>query len=388
MSSHQDTDSYRRFASGYLLDAQTVQWFFAQTLRDVEDRLDWRFAHLRAGSAGVAPAWIAGARYDPLIDEDARMPSGFARHVAVRFVQYDGMIHSFFQHAGFVQAARRAHDDACAALREAFGQPEQGDDMNGLSTADAQAIELRTGDWATLGAAAGALRTAVFVREQGIPAEFEWDEWDARSVHCVAYRGDEPVGTGRLLPDGRIGRMAVRADLRGQGIGRRVLEALVAVASARGDTRIELSAQRQVEPFYRAQGFVPVGEPYDEVGIAHVKMRRSLIALGASACVGLLAGLGARPARAGALDAVSNADATSALRVALERGAGQAVARLGKPGGFLDDPKVRIPLPDGLRQAEGLLRTMGRARTRRTGHGDEPRRRAGGAAGKQLLVAP
>jgi predicted GNAT family N-acyltransferase len=234
--------------------------------------------------------------------------------------------------------------------------------MNGHDTADAQATELRTGDWATLGAAAGALRTAVFVREQGIPAEFEWDEWDARSVHCVAYRGDEPVGTGRLLPDGRIGRMAVRADLRGQGIGRRVLEALVAVASARGDTRIELSAQRQVEPFYRAQGFVPVGEPYDEVGIVHVKMRRSLIALGASACVGLLAGLGARPARAGALDAVSNADATSALRVALERGAGQAVARLGKPGGFLDDPKVRIPLPDGLRQAEGLLRTMGRGR--------------------------
>ena len=234
--------------------------------------------------------------------------------------------------------------------------------MNGNDTVDARAVELRTGAWATLGAAAGALRTAVFVCEQGIPAELEWDEWDARSVHCVAYRGGEPVGTGRLLPDGRIGRMAVRADLRGQGIGRRVLETLVAVASARGDTRIELSAQRQVELFYRAQGFVPVGEPYDEVGISHVKMRRSLVALGASVCVALVAGLGAPPARAGALDAVSNADATSALRVALERGAGQAVARLGKPGGFLDDPKVRIPLPDGLRQAEGLLRTMGRGR--------------------------
>ena len=234
--------------------------------------------------------------------------------------------------------------------------------MNGDDTVDQRAIDLRIGDWATLGEAAGALRTAVFVREQGIPAALEWDEWDARSVHCVAYRGDEPMGTGRLLPDGRIGRMAVRADLRGQGIGRRVLEALMAVASARGDTRIELSAQQQVEQFYRAQGFVPVGEPYDEVGIAHVRMRRSLLALGASACVAVVAGLGAPQARAGALDAVSNADATSALRVALERGAGQAVARLGKPGGFLDDPKVRIPLPDGLRQAEGLLRTMGRGR--------------------------
>lgn len=234
--------------------------------------------------------------------------------------------------------------------------------MNRNDNVGAQAAELRTGDWATLGADAGALRTAVFVREQGIPAEFEWDEWDARSVHCVAWLDGEPVGTGRLLPDGRIGRMAVRADRRGRGIGRRVLEALVAIARERGDTRIELSAQRQVEPFYRAQGFVPVGEPYDEVGIAHVKMRRNLLGLGVSACLAVVAGLGASPVRAGALDAVSNADAASALRVALERGAGQAVARLGKPGGFLDDPKVRIPLPDGLRQAEGLLRTMGRGR--------------------------
>ncbi|MCZ7558703.1 MAG: DUF4197 domain-containing protein [Burkholderiaceae bacterium] len=91
-------------------------------------------------------------------------------------------------------------------------------------------------------------------------------------------------------------------------------------------------------------------------------MRRSLLAFAAWAGVALIAGGGAPPARAGALDAVSNADATSALRVALERGAGQAVARLGKPGGFLDDPKVRIPLPDGLRQAEGLLRATGRGR--------------------------
>ncbi|HRA79327.1 MAG TPA: DUF4197 domain-containing protein [Burkholderiaceae bacterium] len=68
------------------------------------------------------------------------------------------------------------------------------------------------------------------------------------------------------------------------------------------------------------------------------------------------------PAQAGALDAISNADATSALRATLERGAGQAVAQLGKAGGFLDNPKVRIPLPGGLKQAESLLRAMGRGR--------------------------
>jgi len=223
-------------------------------------------------------------------------------------------------------------------------------------------IELRTGTWAQLGEAAGALRLAVFVREQGIPAALEYDAWDARSVHCVAFVDGEPAGTGRLLPDGHIGRMAVRADQRGRGIGRRVLEALMAIARERGDTSVELSAQTKVEAFYRAQGFVPVGEPYEEVGIPHLKMRRSLLAFAAWAGVALIAGGGAPPARAGALDAVSNADATSALRVALERGAGQAVARLGKPGGFLDDPKVRIPLPDGLRQAEGLLRATGRGR--------------------------
>ncbi len=223
-------------------------------------------------------------------------------------------------------------------------------------------IELRTGTWAQLGEAAGALRLAVFVREQGIPAALEYDAWDARSVHCVAYLDDEPAATGRLLPDGRIGRMAVRADQRGRGIGRRVLEALLAVARERGDRSVELSAQTQVEAFYRAQGFVPVGEPYEEVGIPHLKMRRSLLALAAWAGAAAIAGGGASPARAGALDAVSSADATSALRATLERGAGQAVARLGKPGGFLDDPKVRIPLPDGLRQAEGFLRATGRGR--------------------------
>ncbi len=126
LASHQDSDSYRRFATGYLLDTQTVQWFFAQTLRDERDRLDWRFAPLCAPDLrGVAPAWIAGAEYDPLIDENRAYAARLrAAGVPVDFVQYDGMIHSFFQHAGFVQAARRAHQDACAALREAFGDPD------------------------------------------------------------------------------------------------------------------------------------------------------------------------------------------------------------------------------------------------------------------------
>ena len=75
----------------------------------------------------MAPAWIAGAEYDPLIDENRAYAERLREaDVPVRFVQYDGMIHSFFQHAGFVQAAQRAHRDACAVLREAFGHPQAG----------------------------------------------------------------------------------------------------------------------------------------------------------------------------------------------------------------------------------------------------------------------
>lgn len=234
--------------------------------------------------------------------------------------------------------------------------------MNRNDDTAAPEIELRIGSWAELGEAAGALRLAVFVREQGIPAALEYDGQDARSVHCVAYCDGEPAGTGRLLADGHIGRMAVRADQRGRGIGRRVLEALIEVARARGDASVELSAQSRAAAFYRTQGFEPVGEPHEEAGIPHQKMRRSLLVFAAWAGAAAITAAGAPQARAGALDAVSNADAASALRGALERGAAQAVARLGKPGGFLDEPRVRIPLPDGLRQAEGLLRAMGRGR--------------------------
>ena len=136
---------------------------------------------------------------------------------------------------------------------------------------------MRSGDWAELGPSAGAVRTEVFVREQGIPAEHEWDEWDARSLHCVAYDGDRPVATGRLLPDGHIGRMAVLQQYRRRGVGGRILDALIEAARARGDSRIELSAQSYVVDFYARRGFVPIGEVYDEVGIAHQKMAMSLL---------------------------------------------------------------------------------------------------------------
>ena len=144
--------------------------------------------------------------------------------------------------------------------------------------------EVRTGDWATLGEGARAVREAVFVQEQGIAREDEWDEADHTAVHAlVTNRLGMPVATGRLLVEGapgsgtaRIGRMAVDRTLRGSGVGRQVVQALEQAARLRGDTRVVLGAQRSAEGFYARLGYAPYGEPYEEVGIPHVGMARAL----------------------------------------------------------------------------------------------------------------
>ena len=143
--------------------------------------------------------------------------------------------------------------------------------------------EMRTGDWATLGEAAAAVRTAVFVEEQGIAREDEWDEADHTAVHAVATnRLGQSVATGRLLQDApgvaRIGRMAVLRPLRGTGLGEQVIAALEQAARARGDAQVCLNAQRSAEGFYRRLSYAPYGEPFDEVGIPHIAMRKALAA--------------------------------------------------------------------------------------------------------------
>jgi len=139
-------------------------------------------------------------------------------------------------------------------------------------------IRFETDDWRVLAADAAGVRTEVFVREQGIPAELEWDDDDARSLHCVAYLDGRPIATGRLLPDGHIGRMAVLAAHRRTGVGGMILRRLVDAARARGERRVELSAQAYVVDFYARHGFVAQGAPYDEVGIPHQRMTLELSA--------------------------------------------------------------------------------------------------------------
>ena len=144
-----------------------------------------------------------------------------------------------------------------------------------------EVAEARTGDWNALGRDAGRLRTAVFVREQGIAADIEADALDATARHAVIYnRLGMPVATGRLLQEapsvGRIGRMAVDRSVRGAQWGRKLLNTLVEAARARGDTEVHLHAQRSAEGFYRRAGFAVVGAPWEEAGMTHIAMTRRL----------------------------------------------------------------------------------------------------------------
>ncbi len=136
-------------------------------------------------------------------------------------------------------------------------------------------IELMT--WEKARAEATRIRFEVFVEEQKVPREIELDENDAPSLHALAYdRQGRAVATGRLLPDGHIGRIAVLRSRRGTGAGSAILRALMDAAKARGDRSVALSAQTHALDFYRKHGFVPEGEAFEEAGIPHQAMRRTL----------------------------------------------------------------------------------------------------------------
>ena len=135
-------------------------------------------------------------------------------------------------------------------------------------------LSLEVVDWGVAQARVMPLRMRVFVVEQGVPADIELDAFDALSRHAVGLNaGGEVIATGRLLPDGHIGRMAVDARWRGCGIGARVLEALVNAAVQRGMEQVMLNAQVHALAFYRRHGFIEEGETFMEAGIPHRAMR-------------------------------------------------------------------------------------------------------------------
>lgn len=132
-------------------------------------------------------------------------------------------------------------------------------------------------DWALEEERLMTVRLEVFVVEQNVPLELELDGIDGDCLHALALDGaDEPVGCGRLLPDGRIGRMAVRAPWRQRGVGAAILEHLIELAGERGHRRIVLNAQTHAVGFYRRFGFTEFGDEYDDAGIPHRAMERVL----------------------------------------------------------------------------------------------------------------
>jgi predicted GNAT family N-acyltransferase len=122
------------------------------------------------------------------------------------------------------------------------------------------------------------VRRQVFVVEQGIAEHLEWDGRDAACHHVLATGPRQlAIGTGRLDPEGRIGRMAVLPSWRAKGVGRALLAALLALARVQGHRKVVVHAQCAVAGFYRQAGFREQGRPFSEAGIEHQKMVKTLI---------------------------------------------------------------------------------------------------------------
>jgi predicted GNAT family N-acyltransferase len=142
---------------------------------------------------------------------------------------------------------------------------------------DAAGLRVRLADWNCDRDALRRIRHEVFVVEQRVPVDLEWDGVDADCRHALAEDASGAViGCARLLPDGHLGRMAVRKAWRGRGAGAALLALLVEEARRAGHARVLLNAQTQALGFYARQGFAPFGDEFFEAGIAHRAMALEL----------------------------------------------------------------------------------------------------------------
>lgn len=237
------------------------------------------YAHTMAHFAGdlfvrkATVDYLGAARYDDLLDiglRCTRIGTSSIVFSGAAFLQ-DRVLATCELVYVFTQADAAVPQAVPQGLRDALLAYEAGEPM----------LQVRLGTWHELGDASRAVRTEVFVEEQNIPAAMEWDEADEAAVHAVAFnRLNHPLATGRLLVAGpqqaRIGRMATLQAVRGSGLARRVLEALLSKAQERGDTLVTLNAQLSAQPFYARAGFVPRGDVFHEANIAHIEMTRSI----------------------------------------------------------------------------------------------------------------
>jgi predicted GNAT family N-acyltransferase len=136
---------------------------------------------------------------------------------------------------------------------------------------------IREANWADDSEALRAIRQTVFVEEQHVPPELEWDEIDAQCLHALAVDSTgTAIGCGRLLENGKIGRMAVLPGWRDRGVGSALLRFLMGVAQSRGCTECHLDAQTGAVDFYHRHGFAAEGEEFLDANIPHQHMRLRL----------------------------------------------------------------------------------------------------------------
>jgi len=123
------------------------------------------------------------------------------------------------------------------------------------------------------------IRREVFIDEQGVPEELEMDGMDQDAIHVLAYVDGTPAGCGRMFLQGeaaKIGRVAVRKNMRRHGIGSGVCKLLIAIAGDNGVSKIYVNAQLTAVDFYLAMGFKKISDIFREAGIEHVKMEKSI----------------------------------------------------------------------------------------------------------------
>lgn len=135
-------------------------------------------------------------------------------------------------------------------------------------------IEIRIADWHKDNADLRRIRERVFIDEQGVTPEQEWDSSDADAVHFLAVEDGFAMGTARLLPDGCIGRVSVLKEWRGLKIGEALMQAAVAEAERRGLKEQTLTAQVHAARFYERLGFKAISDEFIEAGIPHIEMLR------------------------------------------------------------------------------------------------------------------
>lgn len=134
-------------------------------------------------------------------------------------------------------------------------------------------ISLERGDWQTLSSEASEIRRIVFMVEQHVPEDEEWDGRDDACEHFLVRLEGRPVGTARLLPDGHVGRVAVLSEARGLGLGQHLMEACILAARQAGHAEVLLDAQTHALVFYQRLGFTAFGDEFIDAGIPHRSMR-------------------------------------------------------------------------------------------------------------------